>query len=59
MKIMNKQKTHFLKKTKNGLYQIKYDTIENVTILLNDILDNGDKKIPNNHVFQALKKELI
>lgn len=56
---MNKQKTHFLKKTKSGLYQIKYDTIENVTILLNDILDNGDKKIPNNHVFQASKKELI
>lgn len=59
MKIMNKQKTHFLKKSKCGLYQIKYDTIENVTILLNDILDNGHKKIPNNHAFQASKKGLI
>lgn len=56
---MNKQKTHFLKKSKCGLYQIKYDTIENVTILLNDILDNGHKKIPNNHAFQASKKGLI
>ena len=56
---MNKQKTHFLKKTKCGLYQVKYDTIENVTILINGILDNGHKKMPNNYAFQASNKELI
>ena len=59
MKIMNKQKTHFLKKTKCGVYQVKYDTIENVTILINNILDNGHKKMLNNHAFQASNKELI
>lgn len=56
---MNKQKTHFLKKTKCGVYQIKYDTIENVTMLINSILDNGHKKMLNNHAFQASNKELI
>ena len=56
---MNKQKTHFLKKTKCGLYQVKYDTIENVTILINGILDNGHKKKLNNHGFQASNKEMI
>ena len=59
MKIINKQKTHFLKKTKCGLYQVKYDTIENVTMLINGILDNGHKKILNNHSFQASNKELM
>ena len=56
---MNKQKTHFLKKTKCGVYQIKYDTIENVTKLINGILDNGHKKKLNKHAFQASNKELI
>ena len=56
---MNKQKTHFLKKTKCGLYQTKYDTIENVTLLINGILDNGHKKMLNNHTFQTSKKESI
>ena len=56
---MNKQKTHFLKKTKCGFYQVKYDTIENVTMLINGILDNGHKKLLNNFAFKASKKELM
>ena len=56
MKIMNKQKDTFLKKTKYSLYQIKYDAIENVTIAINTILDNGNKKMLNNQVFQSSKR---
>lgn len=60
MKILNKQKTHFLKITKFGLYQIRYDSVKNVNDLINHILDNGH--INNLHtstqVFQPLKKEL-
>ncbi len=48
MKILNKQKTHFLKITKCGLYQIKYDTVKNVNHLINNILDNGHTKNTNN-----------
>ena len=48
MKIKNSQNTHFIKITKCGLYQIKYDTIENVNLLINKILDNGIKKIDIN-----------
>ena len=48
MKIKNSQKTHFVKITKCGLDQIKYDTIENVNLLINKILDNGIKKIDIN-----------
>ena len=59
MKIFNKQKTHFLKKTNCGLYQIKYDTIENVTFVINNILDNGHKKLQSQQTFQPFKKELI
>ena len=58
MKIMNRQKTHFLKKPKYGLYQIKYDTIENVHILINNILDNGHKKMLSNQALQPLTEEL-
>ena len=56
---MNRQKTHFLKKPKYGLYQIKYDTIENVTFVINNILDNGHKKLQSQQTFQPFKKELI
>ena len=55
---MNRQKTHFLKKTECGSYQIKYDTIENVHILINNILDNGQKKMISNQVFRDLREEL-
>ena len=67
MKILNKQKTHFLKITKNGLYEIKYDTVTNVNHLINNILDNGHTKNTNNTQINAqinmksisgLKKEL-
>ena len=63
MKIKNNQKTHFLKISKCGLYQIKYDTVENVNSLINHILDNGDIKILSNiqnsmQSISAIKKEL-
>lgn len=63
MKIKNNQKTHFLKISKCGLYQIKYDTVENVNSLINHILDNGDiKTLSNIHnnmqSISAFKKEL-
>ena len=59
MKIINEQKTHFLKKTKCGLYQVKYDTIENVHIAINNILDNGHKKMLNIQVFKPFREESI
>ena len=31
MKIMNEKKTHFMKKSKCGLYLVKYDTVEIVS----------------------------
>lgn len=45
MKIMNVNKTHFLKKSKCGLYLVKYNTVENVHNLINNILDMGNKKM--------------
>ena len=45
MKIINKEKTHFMQKASNSLLYVKYDTIENVHLLINTILDNGHKKI--------------
>ena len=59
MKIINKEKTHFMQKASNSLLYVKYDTIENVYLLINTILDNGHKKILNDHASQASKKELI
>lgn len=57
MKILNKQKTHFLKATKCGMYQIKYDTVENVNFLINNILDNGTKNNTKNiHSITAFKE---
>jgi hypothetical protein len=62
MKILNKQKTHFLKITKCGLYKIQYDTVKNVNLLINNILDNGNKKDTNMQSniqsISAFKKEL-
>ena len=58
MKILNKQKTHFLKTSKCGLHQIKYDTVENVNFLINNILDNGTKNNTKNmHSTTAFKEE--
>lgn len=58
MKILNKQKTHFLKKTKCGLYHIKYDTVENVNLMINNILNNcRQNKINNLHTISAIKEE--
>lgn len=63
MKILNKQKTHFLKIADCGSYQIKYDTVKNVNHLINNILDNGHTKNTNNmqinmQSISGLKKEL-
>ena len=63
MKILNKQKTHFLRIADCGLYQIKYDTVTNVNHLINNILDNGHTKNTNNtqinmKSISGLKKEL-
>ena len=58
MKIMNEKKTHFMKKSKCGLYLVKYDTVENVHNLINTILDMGNKKMLNNQRSQPSRKEL-
>lgn len=58
MKIMNEKKTHFMKKSKCGLYLVKYDTVENVHNLINTILDMGNKKLLNNQRSQPSRKEL-
>ena len=58
MKIMNEKKTHFMKKSKCGLYIVKYDTVENVHNLINAILDTGNKKLLNNQGYQPSRREL-
>ena len=58
MKIMNEKKTHFMKKSKCGLYLVKYDTVENVHNLINTILDMGNKKLLNNQRSQPSRREL-
>lgn len=58
MKIMNENKTHFMKKSKCGLYLVKYDTVENVHLLINNILDMGNKKMLANNDRQSSRREL-
>lgn len=58
MKIMNENKTHFMKKSKCGLYLVKYDTVENVHFLINNILDMGNKKMLANNDRQSSRREL-
>lgn len=48
MKILNKQKTHFMKKSECGSFLVKYDTVENVNTVINAILNNGNKNTPIN-----------
>lgn len=57
MKILNKQKTHFVRISKCGLYQIKYDTVENVNLIINKILNNRRIKNNNVHNMTAIKDE--
>lgn len=57
MKIMNEKKTHFMKKSKCGLYLVKYDTVENVNIQLNNILNMGNKKMLSNQLDQQSNRE--
>ena len=54
---MNKQKTHFLRTSKCGLYQIKYDTVENVNLIINNILNNLRLKTNNLHCITVTKDE--
>ena len=58
MRIMNEKKTHFMKKSKCGLYLVKYDTVENVHNLINSILDMGNKKMLNSQDYQSSRREL-
>lgn len=58
MKIMNEKKTHFMKKSKCGLYLVKYDTVENVHHLINTILDMGNKKMLSNQGGGSSRREL-
>ena len=58
MKIMNKQRTHFMQKSSNGLFNVEYDTIENVNLIINAILDKGSKQTPIGLALQPSKKEL-
>ena len=55
---MNEKKTHFMQKSKCGLYLVKYDTVENVHHLINSILDTGNKKMLNNQGRQPSTREL-
>lgn len=57
MKILNKQKTHFLRLSECGLYRIKYDTVENVNLIINNILNNRRIKTNNMHSITAIKDE--
>lgn len=56
MKIMNEKKTHFMKKSKCGLYLVKYDTVENVHSLINNILDMGNKKMLSAQQYQPTNR---
>ncbi len=58
MKIMNQNKTHFMKKSKCGLFLVKYDTVENVNNLINRILDLGNKKLLSNQGYPPSNGEL-
>ena len=58
MKIMNEHKTHFMKKSKCGHYLIKFDTVENVHHLINNILNMGNKKMLSNQVDKSLNNHL-
>ena len=55
---MNEKKTHFMKKSRCGLYLVKYDTVENVHNLINTILEMGNKKMLNNHGNHISGREL-
>ncbi len=57
MKILNKQKTHYVRISKCGLYQIKYDTVENVNLIINKILNNRRIKNNNLHNLSVIKDE--
>ena len=57
MKIMNEKKTHFMKKSKCGLYLVKYDTVENVNNLINNILNMGNKKMLSAQQHQTASRE--
>ena len=57
MKIMNEKKTHFMKKSKCGLYLVKYDTVENVHTQINNILNMGNKKMLSNQLDQQSSRE--
>lgn len=57
MKIMNEKKTHFMKKSKCGLYLVKYDTVENVHTQINNILNMGNKKMLSNQLNQQSSRE--
>ena len=57
MKILNKQKTHYVRISICGLYQIKYDTVENVNLIINKILNNRRIKNNNVHNITAIKDE--
>ena len=58
MKIMNEKKTHFMKKSKCGLYLVKCDAVENVHHLINSILDISNKKMLNNQGYPPTSREL-
>ena len=54
---MNEKKTHFMKKSKCGLYLVKYDTVENVHTQINNILNMGNKKMLSNQLDQQSNRE--
>ena len=57
MRIINKDKTHFMQRLPNKSTLIKYDTIDNVNLVLNNILDKGNQQMCKMHAFIAFKKE--
>ena len=57
MKILNKQKTHYVRISKFGLYEIRYDTVENVNLFINKILNNRQIKTNNLHNITVIEDE--
>lgn len=60
MKIFNKDKTHFMQKNEKGVYNLEFDTIENVQAKINSILDasNHPTENPLFEISENLKTKL-
>jgi len=57
MKILNRAKTHFMKKSESGTYNVVFGKVKDVHALINDILDGESNKVADssnvNNIEQA------